>query len=299
MLYSEPLPILKWAGGKSQLIEKIIQEIPSEFGRTIDKYVEPFVGGGAVLFYVLSHFKVKEVHISDINSELINMYIAIRENTADVIEILKSYEDTYLPLPDFERREFYYEKRDEFNSLIVDTDESNSVRRAALFIFLNRTCFNGIYRVNRKGFFNVPMGVYKKPTICNSSNIWAVANSLQNVDIRCCSYEMTEEFIDDRTFLYLDPPYRPLKGKGNFNSYTEEEFNDDNQKELADYIRRVSEKGAHFVLSNSDPKNVDSEDEFFDDLYKGYTLKRIEAKRIINRKSADRGPIREILVSNS
>lgn len=298
MQYDEPVPILKWAGGKSQLIEDIIHVIPSEFGKTIDKYVEPFVGGGAMLFYTLSHYNVKEVLISDVNSELINMYNAIKENAESVIEILKRYEDTYLPLPDYERREFYYEKRNDFNRLMGTANSANSVLRAALFIFLNRTCFNGIYRVNRKGQFNVPMGAYKKPTICNAANIMAVSNALQKVNICCCSYEKTEDFIDEKTFLYLDPPYRPLKGQDNFKSYTEEDFNDERQKELAEYVRRICEKGAHFVLSNSDPKNVDPEDNFFDDLYRGYTLKRITAKRIINRKSSSRGPIREILVTN-
>ena len=298
MQYDEPVPILKWAGGKSQLIEDIINVIPKEFGKNINKYVEPFVGGGAMLFYILSHYNVKEVHISDVNSELINMYSAIKENAESVIEILKRYEDTYLPLPDYERREFYYEKRKDFNLLMETANSANSVLRAALFIFLNRTCFNGIYRVNRKGQFNVPMGVYKKPTICNATNIMAVSNVLQKVNICCCSYEKTEIFVDEKTFLYLDPPYRPLKGQDNFKSYTEEDFNDERQKELAEYVRRISEKGAHFVLSNSDPKNVDPEDNFFDDLYRGYTLKRIMAKRIINRKSSSRGPVMEILVTN-
>lgn len=298
MQYDEPVPILKWAGGKSQLIDDIIHIIPKEFGKTINKYVEPFVGGGAMLFYILSHYDVNEVHISDVNSELINMYSAIKENAESVIHILKRYEDTYLPLPDYERREYYYEKRDDFNLLMETANSDNSILRAALFIFLNRTCFNGIYRVNRKGLFNVPMGVYKKPTICNAANIMLVSNALQKVDICCCSYEKTEPFVDENTFLYLDPPYRPLKGQDNFKSYTEEDFNDEQQKALAEYIRRITEKGAHFVLSNSDPKNVDPDDDFFDDLYQEYTLKRITAKRVINRKSSSRGPVREILVTN-
>lgn len=298
MQSDELSPILKWAGGKAQLIDDITQVIPKEFGRSINKYVEPFVGGGALLFHVLSHYSVKEVHISDFNSELVNMYIAIKEDAESVIHVLKQYEDKYLPLDNSGRKKYYYDNRKKFNQLMGDNNGNNPILRAALFIFLNRTCFNGIYRVNRSGNFNVPMGMYRNPTICNSRNIKLVSDVLQRVDICCCSYEDTEKFIDENTLLYLDPPYRPLKGQDNFKSYTESDFNDEEQIKLAEYIKRVSGKGAHFILSNSDPKNVDPDDNFFDDLYKEYTIKRILAKRLINRNSSSRGAIGEILVTN-
>lgn len=291
-------PILKWAGGKNQLIEYISQVLPQEFGTTITKYAEPFVGGGAILFYILQNYDLDEIYISDINAELINMYIRIQDNVDEVISLLRRYEETYLPLPDYERRTFYYEKRDEFNELMLNANEINAVMRASLFIFLNRTCFNGIYRVNKKGQYNVPMGVNKNPTICNVSNLKAVSKALNKVNIVCGSYLDSEDFIDQSTLVYFDPPYRPLKGMDNFTSYTEDDFDDDAQKELAEYVRHISSKGAHFILSNSDPKSSDPEDDFFDELYSEYNIQRISAKRIINRNVDSRGSITEILVSN-
>lgn len=298
MVTHQPKPILKWAGGKTQLINEIYQSFPSEFGKSITKYAEPFVGGGALLFDVLSKYELNEVYISDVNGELINMYLMVRDHVNEIIELLHQYSDTFLPLMDFERREYYYQKRDEFNKLIELGQSKNGIESAALFIFLNRTCFNGLYRANKKGLFNVPMGVYKNPMICNADNLREVSAALKDVNIVCGDYQESISFIDHNTLVYLDPPYRPLKGRESFISYTEKEFDDNAQIELAKYIDLISAKGAYVIMSNSDPKNVDESDNFFEDLYSKYEINRIYAKRIINSKANSRGAISELLIRN-
>ena len=169
---------------------------------------------------------------------------------------------------------------------------------AALFIFLNKTCFNGLYRVNKKGLYNVPAGKYKNPRICDADNLNAVAKALQPVDIICGDYKESLDFIDKNTFVYFDPPYRPLTNTANFTSYTENEFDDAAQKELAEYVQIISQKGASIVLSNSDPKNSNPNDNFFDKLYSNQFIRRISANRMINSNSSGRGKISELLISN-
>ena len=289
-------PFLKWAGGKSQLLKEISTLYPFSNNPNITKYAEPFVGGGAVLFDILNKYELNEVYISDINSELINTYTQIRDHLDLLLEILKQLENDYLALNDDERRAFYSAKRTRFNEL-KDRAESK-LESAALMIFLNKTCFNGLYRVNRKGGFNVPMGAYKNPLICDSHNLKAVSKKLQNVQIICGDYKDSDSFIDDKTFVYFDPPYRPLTSTSNFTSYTESLFNDKNQLELANFVQDLDNKGAKIVISNSDPKNTDENDNFFDDAYAKQTIKRISATRMINRNSEKRGRISELLISN-
>lgn len=289
-------PFLKWAGGKSQLLGELSARFPKNLGTTITKYAEPFVGGGAVLFYILRNYKLDEIYISDINAELLNVYIQIRDNLETLIQHLQEIQDTYLPMETEARKEFYYEKRERYNQLkhdgVLDTE------MATLFIFLNRTCFNGLYRVNSKGGFNVPMGAYKNPTICDADNLKAVSAVMQNVKVVCGSYEESESFIDDKTFVYFDPPYRPLSTTSSFTSYTEGDFNDEDQKKLADYCRKLNEKGAYILASNSDPKNTNPDDNFFDDLYSDFTIERVGAIRMINSKTQGRGQISELLIRN-
>jgi len=291
-------PILKWAGGKSQILAEISSVYPDGFGDTIRRYAEPFVGGGAVLFDVLSKYKLDEVYISDVNAELINMYLVVRDQVDELISLLIAYQTVYLSLEDEGRKQFYYEKREEFNHLIMTGESKSGVKSAALFIFLNRTCFNGLYRANKKGLFNVPKGAYKNPLICNEANIRAVSSVLQNVQIVCGDYSLSNKFIDEHTLVYLDPPYRPLKGRYSFNSYTEKEFNDSDQCALADFIEEMNAKGAYIILSNSDPKNVDPDDDFFEELYGHYDIQYINAKRRINSNAEDRGYITELLIKN-
>ncbi|MBP3222614.1 MAG: Dam family site-specific DNA-(adenine-N6)-methyltransferase [Actinomycetaceae bacterium] len=254
--------------------------------------------GGAILFDVLSLYDLDEVYISDINGELINLYCCIRDNVDEIIKILKEYQDEYIYADTDVREEIFYEKRNHYNELIKKGFSHNSIESAALFIFLNRTCFNGLYRVNKKGFFNVPCGKYKNPKICDEKNIRAVSHALQRVTIACGDYRQSLEFIDKNTFVYIDPPYRPLTLTSNFTSYAKNDFNDDSQKELAEYVHILRSKGAKVLLSNSDPKNVDPNDDFFDSLYADYRIERVEASRMINSRADKRGPVKELLISN-
>lgn len=289
-------PIIKWAGGKRQLLSHIRETYPAGLGDRISKYAEPFIGGGAVLFDILTHYEMKEVYISDINKDLINLYRAVKEEIEDLIEILARYESQFIPLSLEDRKIYYYEKRDLYNQTMVK-DEIN-VRKAALFIFLNKTCFNGLYRVNKKGGFNVPMGSYKNPCICDKDNLIEASKLLKNVQIYHDSYLKSDEFIDDHTFVYIDPPYRPLTTTSSFTAYSEFNFDDKEQIELAKFATMLAYNGASVILSNSDPKNINNEDNFFDDLYREFRIKRVPASRMINSKGSNRGKLNELLIAN-
>ena len=290
-------PFIKWVGGKGQLLPEINKLYPIELGKNINKYAEIFLGGGAVLFDILSKYKLDEVYISDKNLELINTYKSIRDNVDILIKSLKEMEEDYVPLNNEDRKIYYYEKREEYNSLKINS-EVNNIEKAILFIFLNKTCFNGLYRVNKKGKFNVPMGAYKKPKICDEENLKNVSLTLRNVKIVYADYRKSEKFIDDKTFVYIDPPYRPLNITSSFTSYTENDFNDKEQIELAEYINVLNKKGAKIVISNSDPKNNDIDDNFFDKLYKNYNINRVKATRMLNSNASLRGAINELLITN-
>lgn len=287
-------PFLKWAGGKGQLLEDIRRHYPADLGGSIHKYAEPFVGGGAVLFDVLSNYDIDEVYISDSNAELINVYLSLRDDSEALINTLKQFESAFLPMDNKSRKSFYYEKRSRFNELKKSGLKNTEL--AALFIFLNRTCFNGLYRVNSKGEYNVPMGAYKAPTICDEDNLRRVANALSGVTIVCGDYKESEIFVDRHTFAYFDPPYRPLPNSASFTAYTENNFDDECQTELGKYIRKISESGVYVITSNSDPKNTDPNDSFFDDLYSGMEINRIYASRMINSNASARGKISELLI---
>jgi len=288
-------PFLKWAGGKGQLIDKIEKFYP--FDNKINKYAEPFIGGGAVLFDILNKFELEKIYISDVNLELLNCYKVIKEKVQELINELKVFEDEFLVKLKEDRKEYYYAKREQFNKLKLEND-NEEVKRAALMIFLNRTCFNGLYRVNKKGLFNVPMGDYKNPKICDEENLINISKKLKNVDIIYGDYKKSYDFIDKNTFVYFDPPYRPLNQTSSFTSYTEYTFEDKEQIELSEYFKLLNKKGAKLLLSNSDPKNENIEDNFFDDLYKEFDINRIEASRAINSNGGKRGKITEILVNN-
>lgn len=290
-------PFLKWAGGKGQLLSEIEQYYPFKNG-TITKYAEPFVGGGAVLFDILSKFNLKEIYISDINAELINTYRMIRDDIDNLIDILKKMQADFVPADTEYRKEYYSKQRDRFNDLKVNGNESVNIEKAALMIFLNKTCFNGLFRVNKKGFFNVPMGSYKNPLICDEENLRATSELLQNVTIVCGDYKKAADFIDENTFVYFDPPYRPLTETASFTAYTETLFSDNEQIELAEFVDEMHKKGAKVVVSNSDPKNSNTEDNFFDDIYSTHKIRRVEATRMINCNSEARGKIKELLISN-
>lgn len=285
-------PFLKWVGGKTQLLNVIREKYP----QGIEEYCEPFVGGGAVLFDVLNNYNPKKVLINDINSELINTYIQVRDNINNIINSLLEIQVSYWNMNKEEQKSFYYKKRNEFNEYIEK--KKYSVEMAVLFLFLNRTCFNGLYRVNKDGKFNVPIGSYNKPIICDVENLRKVSELLKRVTITCGDYKECINFINNKTFVYIDPPYRPLNRTSSFTSYSNIEFCDEQQIELSEFVKKISNLGAKVLVSNSDPKNTNTDDNFFDDLYKSFTINRVSASRMINSDAKKRNKINELLISN-
>ena len=291
-MHHEVKPFLKWAGGKTQILNQIEENFPKELKEgKIKKYMEPFVGGGAVLFYILQKHDFDEVVINDINEDLILTYNVIKNDVNKLIDELESLRENFLLLDDDQRKEFYYNVRDEFNKK-NNCNEINEIKRVAQFIFLNKTCFNGLYRVNKKGEFNVPYGRYKNPKIFDEKNLKNASKLLKNVKILCNSFEVIDDYVDDETFVYFDPPYKPLNKTSSFTSYTKYNFDDNDQIRLAKFYKKLDKKGCKLMLSNSD--NL----EFFEKLYGGFNIKKVIARRIINSKGNKRGAIFELLILN-
>lgn len=289
-------PFLKWAGGKTQLINDIEKALPKDIYRDKFTYIEPFVGSGAVLFWMLNNFpNLKKAVINDINEDLINTYKTIVSKPKELISILQILQDEFHGLEgkEEEKKEYYYSKRELYNKR-----KEEQSGQAALFIFLNRTCFNGLYRVNRKNEYNVPMGSYKRPTICDKENILAVSQVLHKVEILCGDYEETLNFADNNTLFYFDPPYKPLSETSSFNSYAKDEFNDTEQIRLRDFCLKLDTLGHTWILSNSDVKGKDENDNFFDDLYSEFNIQRVDARRSINANPEKRGALKELLITN-
>ena len=288
-------PFLKWAGGKTQLITEIEKSLPYEITNEKFTYIEPFVGSGAVLFWMLNNFpKLEKAVINDINEDLINTYKTIASKPKELISILQQLQNEFHSLENKpeEKKEYYYQKRELYN-----TRKEEQSGQAALFIFLNRTCFNGLYRVNRKNEYNVPMGSYKKPTICDDKNILAVSNALQKVEILCGDYENTLNEASSNSFFYFDPPYKPLSNTSSFNSYAKDEFNDEEQIRLRNFCSKLEKLGYKWMLSNSDVKS-ESDDNFFEELYRSFFIKRVKARRSINANPDKRGELNELLITN-
>lgn len=289
-------PFLKWAGGKTQLIEQIKKQLPENIQRNSFTYIEPFVGSGAVLFWMLEHYpNLEKAIINDINSDLTNSYLTIKYNVQELINILSKWEVEYHSISDNQeaKKEYYYEKRTLFN-----TRKSDQTTQSALFIFLNRTCFNGLYRVNRKNEFNVPIGSYKKPQICNTENLLAVSKALQRVEILNGDYSETIKYATENTFFYFDPPYKPLSNTSSFNSYSKDEFDDKEQIRLKEFCDILNEQGHQWILSNSDVKGKDPNNNFFDDLFANFQILRVNARRSINANPSKRGLLTELLIKN-
>jgi len=289
-------PFLKWAGGKSQLIEQIKEQLPNSIKTNSFTYIEPFVGSGAVLFWMLDEFKnMRHAVINDINKDLTDSYLTIKHNVSDLINILKKWEIEYHNIAENQeaKKEYYYNKRSLFN-----TRKSDQITQSALFIFLNRTCFNGLYRVNRKNEFNVPIGSYKKPQICNEKNLLAVSKVLQKVEILNGDFSETLNYADDNTFFYFDPPYKPLSETSSFNSYAKDEFNDAEQIRLKEFCEILDNQNHQWILSNSDVKGKDINNNFFDDLYSSFNILRVNARRSINANPSKRGQLTELLIKN-
>ena len=289
-------PFIKWVGGKSQLIEQLDAQLPADFGNWDNvTYIEPFVGGGAMLFYLLQRYpNIQHAVINDINQDLVICYKTVRDSLGLLIESLKDIEKTYLSLQTEEKRkDFFMAARDRYNEKNLDPIENTTK-----FFFLNRTCFNGLYRVNKKGLFNVPFGKYANPTICDPNTLRKDSELLQRVEILTGDFEDTFDYANGNTFFYFDPPYRPLSDTSSFNDYTKEAFNDDAQIRLKKYCDKINESGYKFMLSNSDCKGKDEKDNFFDMLYEAYQIERVWASRSINSNPNKRGKLTEILVHN-
>jgi DNA adenine methylase len=289
-------PFLKWAGGKSQLIKDIKNALPKELTSQKFTYVEPFVGSGAVLFWILENFpNVEKAVINDINGDLINAYKIIAEKPEKLIVELNKFQKKFhsFELDTEGRKEYYYEQRKLFN-----TRATPKVTQAALFIFLNRTCFNGLYRVNPNNGFNVPIGSYIKPTICDVENLMAVSKVLQRVEILNGDYQETLKLVDKPALFYFDPPYKPLSQTSSFNSYAKEVFGDAEQIRLRDFCKTLDMMGHNWMLSNSDVKGKDPNDNFFDDLYEAFNINRVYARRNINANPEKRGKLTELLITN-
>ena len=297
-------PFLKWAGGKTQLLSEFEKRLPTKIqeNKIIDNYVEPFVGGGALFFYLKNNYVIKNSIILDVNPELIIAYKVVQRDYKKLIEELREIENIHLEKTESKRKEHYYKIRDLYNVQMLNFNysEYNSewVKRTKYLIFLNKTCYNGLFRQNKEGGFNVPFGLYKNPKILDESNIRAVNKSLLNTEIFCDDFTVSSEYIHKSSLVYLDPPYRPLNKTSNFTSYAKNGFIEKDQIRLAEFFHKMDEKGAYLILSNSDPKNEDMNDDFFENLYKKFNIDRIPAKRNINSNKLKRGDINELFITN-
>ena len=299
-------PFLKWAGGKGQLLEQFQFRFPQELNGEgiIKRYYEPFLGSGAVFFWVMQNCKIEKAYINEFNPEIYLCYVAIQKNVEKVIKYLQSLEKKYRGLDLKGQETFYYQIRDKYNQTRrnINFDRCYTKKhsqRAAMTIFLNRTCFNGLYRVNSRNEFNVPFGKYKNPTICDAQNLRAVSRILKGTIITNKDFSIIQKHIKKGSFIYFDPPYRPLNKTSSFTSYSNNEFNDKEQERLAAVFKKLSKiDGVKIMLSNSDHKNENKEDNFFEHLYSDFKIERLKARRMINCDASKRGEINELLVMN-
>ena len=289
-------PFIKWAGGKTQLLTQFENILPHNLEEAEHfTYIEPFVGGGAMLFHMLQKYtNIGRVIINDINPNIITAYRVIRDTPERLITDLKMLQREFRQNSNEEaRKEYFLRIRKSYNE-----DTHNDVTNTAMFIFLNRTCFNGLYRVNSKGYFNVPFGKYTNPTICDEELLLEDSKILQNVEILCGDYTLIERYVDNNTFIYFDPPYRPLSTTSSFTSYSKENFDDTEQTRLAHFFARLSRYGCKMMLSNSDCCAQNPNDTFFENLYGNFIIDKVHASRFVNAIPSKRGKLTEILVRN-
>jgi len=288
-------PFVKWAGGKRQLIDQITEHLPLDFENQKNiTYIEPFVGGGAMLFHLLKTYpNIKKAIINDINYKLICTYRIIKNNVYELIDSLNKIQNEFYNLTTHEEQKSYFlHKRKKFNSTNI-----SEIEIASLFIFLNRTCFNGLYRENKKGEFNVPFGRYKNPKICDEKTLLADSELLKNVEILLGDYSEIEKYVNQYTLIYFDPPYKPLNNTSSFNSYVKEAFDNEEQNRLSIFVRNISKK-AFFLLSNSDFSAVNPGELYFEKLYEGFSINKVFATRAVNAKASNRGKLSELLIQN-
>jgi DNA adenine methylase len=291
-------PFLKWAGSKRQLLPKFIDLYTPELkSGKIKNYYEPFMGSGAVFFDIAQRYQIDNAFLYDVNEDLVLTYRVIQSQVCKLIDMLTRHGKKYLALNKIERVRYFYEQRMLFNQQRSDKDvyshPDKSVNRAAQLIFLNRTCFNGLFRVNSKGEFNTPMGDYANPSICDQENLLVVSDLLSKASIRQADFTQVLKDVKPAAFIYFDPPYRPLTVTANFTAYSKSAFTDREQLQLAGIFRQLDKKKVAIMLSNSD-----TADGFFDDLYKGFHIKRIPARRLINADASKRGAVNEIVITN-
>lgn len=298
-------PFLKWAGGKTQLLDEIEKRLPKEIleNKKIESYHEPFIGGGSVFLYLKSNYEIENSIISDINPELILTYKIIQKEPEKLIKYLKTMKQEYLKLDKEKQNEYYLSVRESFNENVGNINYEKTgekqIKRASQLIFMNKTCFNGIFRLNSEGKFNVPMGKYKNPKIYDKDNIFEVHKILNdNVIIKTQDYLDSEKEMDKNSFVYLDPPYRPLTRTSSFTSYYKTSFDDNDQKILCEYIQRLTKKNVKVMLSNSDPTNADENDDFFEKLYSEQKIDKVKARRNINSNGGKRNKINELIITN-
>lgn len=297
-------PFLKWAGGKMQLLPQLRVLYPPELAAgALTTHVEPFVGGGAVFFDVAQRHPIVRAFLFDANPELVLIYRVVQQQVEALIVALARYADAYAALEVEQRKAYYYRVRDALNRQRAEIDFDHFsdawIERAAMHLFLNKTCYNGLFRLNSKGGFNVPHGRYKNPRILDADNLRTASRVLQIAEIRRGDFENCVDVVDARSFVYFDPPYRPISKTAHFTAYSKFGFDDDDQRRLARFFARLhQETGAKLMLSNSDPTNEDPDDAFFDDLYRDFHRHRVSAQRNINSKASKRGPIRELVITN-
>ena len=297
-------PFLKWAGGKTQLLNEFDKRLPPEIkdSKVIESYIEPFIGGGAMFFFLKRKYDIKKSFLFDINQELIIAYKVIQKDYKALLDRLSEIKHKHILKSEEMRKEHYYQIRDNYNKQIENFNYSSFndewIERVTYLIFLNKTCFNGLFRQNKKGEFNVPFGRYKNPSIYDKENIIKVNKALRNTEIFCGDFTSSRKYIHKDSFVYFDPPYRPLNRTSNFTTYSKDGFLDEDQIRLARFFEEIDKQGAYLMLSNSDPKNKDINDNFFDNLYKNYNINRIPAKRHINSNASKRGEINELIITN-
>lgn len=296
-------PFLKWAGGKSQLLAQYQAFLPEEleYGQ-ITNYCEPFLGGGAVYFWLAQRFSFQQVFLYDINEPLILIYQMVQQEVEALIEQLLQLVHPFLSLTQQERVHYFYQIRQKYNQQPIHTtdfsNKSEAIMRTAELIFLNKTCYNGLFRFNRKGEFNSPCGAYKNPKIFDPNHLRVISSLLKNAVIQQKPFEESLTQMNENSFVYLDPPYRPLSTTANFTAYSRHPFLEAEQLRLAQFCRELNQRQIKFMLSNSDPKNTDPNDHFFEQVYADFQIHRVSATRMINRNSKKRGTIRELLITN-
>jgi len=297
-------PFLKWAGGKSQLLEQLKTNYPQALkSGQLKNYYEPFLGGGAVFFQMINHYSVENFYLSDINKDLILVYQVIQKAVNALIKLLEAYQNHYLNLEPEQRKAYFYQIREQYNQTRFQINYQNiskpEISRAAQLIFLNKTCFNGLFRNNQKGAFNVPSGDYKNPRILDETNLINVSQALQKVVLKVADFsELEKHKMNKDSFIYLDPPYRPISPTSSFTTYSQTRFDESSQIQLANTFKRLDRQGVKLMLSNSDPKNIDENDHFFETQYAGFHIQRILANRMINNVGSQRGKITELLITN-